>query len=166
MKRVNKTAFSAVAAALATVIMYIGSLFDKIDLASAFLASVCVAVVMAEVGFRRAIAVYAVSALLAFVVLPSKTVSVLFTAFFGYYPVIVAYFKAKFPPITAIFAKHAVATTVFALLMILSSIVAVKIHIVVMFCVLVLVNLLIPICDLAYSAALRLYGEKIRGRFL
>lgn len=73
MKNTKKLVFSAILSALAVVFMYIGALFDVLDLSVAALASMCVALVLAELGARWAFLVYAVAAVLSFLLLPVKT---------------------------------------------------------------------------------------------
>ena len=70
MKNTKKLAFSAIISSLAVVFLYIGALFDVLDLSVAALASLCVLWVMVEFGTRWALSVYAVTSVLALLRLP------------------------------------------------------------------------------------------------
>lgn len=95
MKNTKKLAFSAIISSLAVVFLYIGALFDVLDLSVAALASLCVLWVMAEFGTRWALSVYAVTSVLALLLLPVKLPAVLFAGFFGYYPIVKAFFERR-----------------------------------------------------------------------
>ena len=95
MKNTKKLAFSAIMSSLAVVFLYIGALFDVLDLSVAALASLCVLWVMVEFGTRWALSVYAVTSVLALLLLPVKLPAVLFAGFFGYYPAAKAVFERK-----------------------------------------------------------------------
>lgn len=75
--------------------MYIGALFDVLDLSVAALASMCVALVLAELGARWAFLVYAVAAVLSFLLLPVKTPAILFSGFLGFYPITKSVFERR-----------------------------------------------------------------------
>ena len=93
--RTKKLAFSAIAAALAVVFLYVGALFDVLDLSAAALASLLVLWVMVEFGTRWALAVYAVASALALLLLPAKLPAVLFAGLFGYYPPLKALYERR-----------------------------------------------------------------------
>lgn len=166
MKKINKTAFSALLCALSVVILYCGSLFSKIDIASAVLASVCVSAVLAEFGYRRAFGAYAAASVLGLILVPSKTAPVLFAVFFGYYPILKIYAHSRFSSVGAWILKYAVLNAVFAVSAVFVTIFVMKIKLWVLILFFVLLNLIFPVLDFAYAAALRIYSEKIRSRFL
>ena len=95
MNRTKKLAFSAIVTALCVVFLYVGALFDVLDLSAAALASICVLWVMVEFGARWALAVYAAASLLALLMLPVKLPAVLFAGLFGYYPPLKALYEQK-----------------------------------------------------------------------
>ena len=93
--RTKKLAFSAIVTALSVVFLYVGALFDVLDLSAAALASLCVLWVTVEFGARWALAVYAATALLALLLLPAKLPAVLYAGLFGYYPPLKAFYERK-----------------------------------------------------------------------
>ena len=93
--RTKKLAFSAIVTALSVVFLYVGALFDVLDLSAAALASLCVLWVTVEFGTRWALAVYAATALLALLLLPTKLPAVLYVGLFGYYPPLKAFYEQK-----------------------------------------------------------------------
>lgn len=95
MKKTKKLVFSAILSALAVVFMYIGALFDVLDLSVAALASMCVALVLVELGARWAFLVYAVVSVLSFLLLPAKTPAILFCGFLGFYPIAKSVFERR-----------------------------------------------------------------------
>ena len=95
MKHTKKLAFSAIVTALSVVFLYVGALFDVLDLSAAALASLCVLWVMIEFGARWALAVYAATSLLSLLLLPAKLPAVLFAGLFGYYPPLKALYEQK-----------------------------------------------------------------------
>ena len=87
MKHTKKIAFSAILAALAVVFLYAGALLDVMDLSAAGAASLCVMLVLYELGTRYAVLTYAAVGLLSLLILPQKTGSILFIGFLGFYPI-------------------------------------------------------------------------------
>lgn len=103
--RTKELAFSAIVSALAVVLLYIGALFEVLDLSAAAMASLCVLWVMAELGTKWALAVYAATSVLALVLLPVKLPAVLFVLLFGYYPPLKAFYERKLRGIFVFGAK-------------------------------------------------------------
>lgn len=93
--KVRNTAYSSVIAALISIIIIIGGFFDMLDLVCASVASLIIHIVYTEVGAKRAIMIYAVSAILSLIVLPMRSCPVYYATFFGYFPVIRAYLTKK-----------------------------------------------------------------------
>ena len=77
---------SAVSAALAVVLLYIGTIVPSGRLALTAIAGLAALFVMLEHGGKWAAGVYAVSALLGLLLAPSKAAAILYAAFLGYYP--------------------------------------------------------------------------------
>ena len=88
MKTSKKLAFSSILTALCFILMLIGSFFGSLDLTSAALASFCIIIAVAEMGYGNAALIYAAASVLAFLLLPSKSPALLFAAFLGYYPIV------------------------------------------------------------------------------
>ncbi|MBQ5390576.1 MAG: hypothetical protein IIU58_06695 [Clostridia bacterium] len=96
MKNTKKLAFSALMAALGVACMYMGALFEVLDLSTAAIASICVMLVLTELGMRYAWLTFAVTGVLSLILLPTKTAAILFLGFLGFYPMAKAYFERKF----------------------------------------------------------------------
>lgn len=105
MNRTKALAFSAIVSALAVVLLYVGALFDVLDMSASAMASICVLWVMAELGTKWALAVYAATSALALVLLPVKLPAVLFVGLFGYYPLLKAFYERKLRGIFVLGAK-------------------------------------------------------------
>ena len=88
MKITKKVSFSAILIAIAVVILYLGSMIDVLTLSVAAFASLTVMITVAELGFPSAFCVYCAASLLSFLLLPAKETAVVFSAFFGFYPII------------------------------------------------------------------------------
>lgn len=83
-------ASSGMLAALAVVILLLGSLIELLDLSAAAMASLVIMVAVIDLGVGWAVGVYLVSAILSVLLFP-KTATVVFAAFVGYYPIIKVY---------------------------------------------------------------------------
>ncbi len=77
---------SAVSAALAVVLLYLGAIVPSGRLALTAVAGLAALFVMLDCGRKWAIGVFIVSALLALLLSPVKASAVLYAAFLGYYP--------------------------------------------------------------------------------
>ena len=87
MKKTKQLTFSAMMAALSTVMLFLGSLLDVFDLSAVLIATVFVFVVVTELGNAWGFGTYLVCSAIAFLLLPSKLIAVEFIIF-GSYPVI------------------------------------------------------------------------------
>ena len=74
--------------ALGCAILYLGSLIEVMDMSMAAIASFIVVICMIEVGGYSPYLVYAATSLLSFLLLPNKTVVLIYLMFFGFYPII------------------------------------------------------------------------------
>lgn len=168
MKNTKKLVFSAILSALAVVFMYIGALFDVLDLSVAALASMCVALVLAELGARWAFLVYAVAAVLSFLLLPVKTPAILFSGFIGFYPITKSVFERRLHGVWQWAAKLLllnVCTGAMLLVLRLFAVSAAWFEIL----TLALANLVFIVYDIALSRLLRAYvlawRKKLKLRF-
>lgn len=96
MKNTKKLAFSSLMVALGVAFMYVGALFEVLDISTAALASVCVLLVLTELGGRYAWLTFAVTGVLSLILLPTKTAAILFLGFLGFYPMAKSFFERKF----------------------------------------------------------------------
>ena len=74
--------------ALGCAILYLGSLIEVMDMSMAAIASFLVVICMIEMGGYAPLLVYASTSLLSFLLLPNKTVVLIYLMFFGFYPII------------------------------------------------------------------------------
>ncbi len=89
-QKTRSVATSGVLAALAVVILLLGSLIELLDLSAAAMASLVVMVAVIDLGIGYSVGVYAVSAVLSVLLFP-KTATIVFAAFLGYYPILKVY---------------------------------------------------------------------------
>ena len=168
MKNTKKLAFSAIIASLAVVFLYIGALFDVLDLSVAALASLCVLWVMVEFGTRWALSVYAVTSMLALLLLPVKLPAVLFAGFFGYYPVAKAFFERKLHGVLQWLAKLLLLNlSVVLLILVMRYVMTEALWFEIL--LLVLCNIVFVVYDFALSrllvAYVRVWRKKLRIKF-
>lgn len=164
MNKTKRTAVSALLCALAAVIMHVGSFFGKIDIATAVAASLCVAVGLAEFGYKNAICIYLVTGLISVLFLPSKVPAVLFTAFFGYYPILKMYLDYNISRIKAYVLKIAVFNFSLALMVVITVAFFAKLSFLIIAMIFIASNLVFPLFDMAVSSAMEIYYQKIKKR--
>ena len=87
MKKTKIIVLDALLAAIASVILSLGSLLGDLDLTFAALASVAVFIAIIEIGLSSAIAVWLATSLLSGILRPSAAV-LMFACFVGLYPII------------------------------------------------------------------------------
>ena len=73
--------------ALGVVALYLGSVFEVMDLSVSCLASLAVLFCSAELGNKYALAVYGGTSILSFILVPNKWIAVYFIMFFGIMPI-------------------------------------------------------------------------------
>ncbi len=98
MKRINKnegirgmarcTATGGMISALGITLMALGSVLEILDLSCALLASLLIIVMISEYGKREALCVYAVTTVLAWLLLPNRVPAAAYTFLLGYYPIL------------------------------------------------------------------------------
>lgn len=87
-KRIFRTAFCGIISAASVVILIISSIIPFSSYSAPALAGIiCVAAVI-EAGNKYALCVYFSVSVLSFLIVPDKEAALLYTAFFGYYPII------------------------------------------------------------------------------
>lgn len=96
MQKTKKLSFAALMSALGVAFMYGGAMLEVLDLSTAALASICVMLVLVEIGGRYAWLTYAVTGILSLLVLPQKFAAILFLGFLGFYPMAKALFEKRF----------------------------------------------------------------------
>ena len=96
MRNTKKLSLAALMSALGVAFMYGGAMLEVFDLSTAALASICVMLVLVEIGTRYAWLTYAVTGVLSLLLLPQKLAAVLFLGFLGFYPMAKAFFERRF----------------------------------------------------------------------
>lgn len=81
-------ALSALLSALGVVILYIGSVFDVLDLSATAVSSVIIVFAVIEMRGITPLMIYAVTSILAVLLLPNKFTALLYIFFGGIYPII------------------------------------------------------------------------------
>lgn len=94
MKKTKQMAFCAIMSALGVVILLLGSLIEIFDLCTVLISALLIFVVCEELGNGKALATYACSAVIAFLILPTKQVALEYIIF-GFYPVLRRILEAR-----------------------------------------------------------------------
>ncbi len=87
----KKLTFAAICAAIIIVLLYLGAAVKTGTLAIYFITSLTVMTVIDKAGIKSGIMIYAVSALLAAILLPDKNMATAYVLLFGLYPIIKAF---------------------------------------------------------------------------
>lgn len=96
MKKENKAARTALAgmlSALGVVFLFVGAVTGVMDLTGICAASVLTAVAVVELGGAYPYLIWAVTGVIAFMILPDKTVAAGYVLFGGIYPMLKLYFE-------------------------------------------------------------------------
>lgn len=89
----KKISFCSILCALSVVILSLGSVIEVVDISTAALASFIVIVAMLELGGYYPFLLYLSTSVLAFLLLPTKTVAFMYILFFGFYPILKKYLE-------------------------------------------------------------------------
>ena len=153
MKKTKTLAASALISGLAVVIMYIGSLFGKIDLATAAVCSFSVMFLLGRYGYRYAFCAYIAVSVLALIMLPSKTAPALFAAFFGYYPIVKIYGETRLGKALSWVLKYIVLNLA-VIVLVFICLKFIKLKPVIVLIIFAAANLVLPFFDTGLSYAL------------
>ena len=118
MKKTKALTLSAVLSALSVALMLLGAVVEVFDLCAAMLASFCTLFAVIRIDGKHAWLVYAVTAVLALLLLPSKSVALEYLFFGGYYPILRAA-AARLRPIFAYGIKLAAFNAALTVLLLL-----------------------------------------------
>ena len=142
--------------ALAVAIMYIGAMLEVLDLSTAALASICVMLILTELGMKYAFLSYACIGVLSFLLLPTKYAAIMFIGFLGFYPMAKAFFERKFRGWLCLVLKFALLNVcIFAMLLIVRYVMTEALWFEIM--VLVIANIVFVVYDYALTHLLRAY---------
>lgn len=97
MKQSSKTALGGIVAALSISLMFMIAFVPFFTYALPATAAILLIPIVIEINKKWAFGVYASVSILALLVVPNKEVAVIYAAFFGYYPIIKAFFESRFP---------------------------------------------------------------------
>lgn len=87
-KKTRSLTLTALFAAIAVALLYFAALLPTARLGITALAGLLTAAAVLENGIWSGLALYVCSAALAFILLPMKSAAIIYTAFFGIYPVL------------------------------------------------------------------------------
>lgn len=88
MKSSVKVALGGAVAALGLVLMFLTAIIPFGTFAFPAFAGMLMVVIVIEIGYGFSVAVYIVTAVLSFLLVPDKEAALIYTAFLGFYPII------------------------------------------------------------------------------
>ena len=95
-------------AALTVAFLYLASVFPTGQLGIIAVASLFTIAAVIEAGIKHAVLLFAVCAILAFLLIPLKGVALLYTLFFGYYPIVKSFAERMKKPLYSWILKEIV----------------------------------------------------------
>ena len=122
MKKSNKTALSGIFTSLCFIFLFIGSIFQTLDLSAAALGSVVIMVAYIELGLGYSLGVYVSASILSLLILPYKSPALVFALFAGFYPILKVYLN-KIP---SLILSYAVRILCFNALLAVTVVIATK----------------------------------------
>lgn len=146
--------------------LYFGSLIEVLDLSMAALASMLVIFAVIEIGGIYPYAIYAVTGVLAVILLPVKVPAVYFLLFSGYYPIIKEKFE-RFSRVLEWILKIVCFNIALSAFMLVSKYVLMLSNEIDLFAVIIYVfgNGVFVLYDVALTRLIRFYIVKLRKRF-
>ena len=84
----RKLTICAMLAALGVILLYLGSLIEILDISIAVIASILCIIAVIEYGGSAPWMIYAITSILALLLIPNKTPAYMYTIFFGFYPIL------------------------------------------------------------------------------
>lgn len=97
-QKTKALALSALLCALGVILLYLGALIEVLDLSVAALASLLVMIAVIELGGWYPYLIYAVTSLLALLLLPAKFPAAIYLLLAGYYPILKAALEKRRRP--------------------------------------------------------------------
>lgn len=95
MKQSAKTALGGITAALSLTVLFLMSVFPSATIAAPAVAGMLLLFLVIELGRKWAFGVYAATAVLAVLLIPSKEAAILYAVYFGYYPILKSVLEAR-----------------------------------------------------------------------
>ena len=142
--------------ALAVAIMYIGAMLEILDLSTAAFASICVMIILSELGMKYAFLSYACVSVLSFLLLPTKYAAIMFAGFLGFYPMAKSFLEQKLRGVLCLLLKIVLLNVcTFAMLLLVRYVMTEALWFEIL--TLVVANITFVIYDFALSHLLRAY---------
>jgi len=107
MTNTKKLALSGILAGLTLALMWVFSFIPSMEYAVPAMAGMVSLLIALELNRIWAIAVYGVTAALSVLMLPTKGIAVLYTLFFGYYPILKSLLEQYLPKWLSLLCKFA-----------------------------------------------------------
>lgn len=176
MKTSSKVvALGGILAAAAIALMLFGSIIPFSTFSVPALASFCVIFMLIELGTPAAFLCYVAISVISMLIVADKEIALLFVCFFGYYPILKAFFEKKLKKPLAIIAKllvfnvsmcglYYVITHVFIIESVLTEFEAYTKYFILL--LLALGNVLLIVFDFALTRIISLYLFKLRDRLI
>lgn len=153
--------------ALGVILLYVGSVIQVADLSMAVLASLLCVFAVIEYGKTAPWLVFGVTSVLSLVLLPQKTPAVVYTLFFGFYPILKERFE-KFDRIRCIVFKELVFNAALIVILLAMKILFLEftdIPFMLYLIAIVLCEAVFLVYDFALTRLISLYVYKLRKRF-
>ena len=153
--------------ALGVILLYVGSVIQVADLSMAVLASLLCVFAVIEYGKSAPWLVFGVTSVLSLVLLPQKTPAVVYTLFFGFYPILKERFE-KFDRIRCIVFKELVFNAALIVILVAMKFLFLEftdIPFMLYLIAIVLCEAVFLVYDFALTRLISLYVYKLRKRF-
>ena len=152
--------------ALSVIILYIGSMFQTLDLTMSAIVSLLVVVIVIEMGYGYAWLTYVATAVLSLLLLPQKTPAIFYACFMGFYPIIKSHIERLNSAVIRWVIKLAVGNTaIVAMFLLISLLLPDEFGGVLMFvATYILAVAAFVVYDIALTKLITAYFVKIRDR--
>lgn len=153
--------------ALGVILLYVGSVIQVADLSMAVLASLLCVFAVIEYGKTAPWLVFGVTSVLSLVLLPQKTPAVVYTLFFGFYPILKERFE-KFDRVRCIVFKELVFNAALIVILLAMKFLFLEftdIPFMLYLIAIVLCEAVFLVYDFALTRLISLYVYKLRKRF-
>ena len=154
-------------AALGVILLYVGSIIQVADLSMAVLASLLCVFAVIEYSGRAPWLVFGVTAVLSLILLPQKSPAVVYTLFFGFYPILKEQFE-KMGRVRCIVLKELVFNIALAVIFLAMKFLFLEftdIPFMLYLIAIVLCEIVFLVYDFALTRLISLYVYKLRKRF-
>ena len=153
--------------ALGVILLYVGSVIQVAELSMAVLASLLCVFAVIEYGKTAPWLVFGVTSVLSLVLLPQKTPAVVYTLFFGFYPILKERFE-RFDRIRCIVFKELVFNAALIVILLAMKFLFLEftdIPFMLYLIAIVLCEAVFLVYDFALTRLISLYVYKLRKRF-